>query len=264
MDRTLTAELNFFAGPDLLPAGETLHYYADFSATTNVRLAPRLTPIRDARGLAGQLSLDREGIALARSPAPAGSVDAEPERYLTECAALVRALTGASATFAGGLHCRFAGAEDPADRYDKGPAHYVHADYADRAALQFPGFVGADVAGARRWAIYNVWRALTPPPHRVPLAVCDASSLTPDDEVETEVVMAYPGSVAIRTHTVLYRANPAQRWLWFSDMSPDEALVFKSHDSSSGTAKRVAHSAFDSGAGGPRISAEARVLALFD
>ena len=41
MDRTLTAELNFFAGPDPLPAGETLHYYADFSATTNVRLAPQ-------------------------------------------------------------------------------------------------------------------------------------------------------------------------------------------------------------------------------
>ena len=264
MGGTVSAELNYFAGPECPPAGETLHYYADFSATTNVRLEPHRVPIRDGRDMAGRFDLDREGIALARFSSEAGAVDADSERFLAECAALIRALTGASAAYGGGLHYRFAGADDPADRYDKGPAHYVHADYSNGAALNFPAFVGASIAGARRWAIYNLWRVLTPPPHRVPLAVCDASSLAPADEVETEVVMAYPGREAIRTHTILYRPSPAHRWLWFSGMTPGEVLVFKSHDSAAGLAKRVAHSAFERGQGGPRISAEARVLALFD
>lgn len=263
MGGTVSAELNFFAGPDRLPAGETLHYYADFSATTNVRLEPHRVPIRDGRE-EGELGLDREGIALVHSPSAVALVDVEPEAYLAECAALICERAGASAAYGGGLHYRFAGADDPADRYDKGTAHYVHADYSDRAAQHFPAFVGASVAGARRWAIYNLWRVLTPPPHRLPLAVCDASSLAVADEVETEVVMAYPGREAIRTHTILYRPNPGQRWLWFSGMTPGEVLVFKSHDSAAGMARRVAHSAFDRGEGGPRISAEARVLALFD
>lgn len=262
MDAAVTAELNYFAGPEHLPAGERLHYYADFSATTNVRLAPHRVAIANARGQ--DLSLDREGIVLALCPSAIGSVDEEGARYLAECVALIRRLTGASAAFGGGLHYRFAGAEDPADRYDKGPAHYIHADYSPSAAANFPAYVGANLAGARRWAIYNLWRVLTPPPHRVPLAVCDASSLTAADEVETEVIMAYPDREAVHTHTILYRPNPAHRWLWFSDMTPGEVLVFKSFDSAAGLAQRVAHSAFELPRGGPRISAEARVLALFD
>lgn len=262
MAGTVTAPLNFFAGPDRLPAGETLHYYADFSGSTNVQLEPTMVRIEDARGR--DLSLDREGMVLAHSPSACAAVDGDGERYNAECAALVRELTGAREAFGGGLHWRFAGAQDPADRYDQGPAHYVHADYADRAAVNFPAHVGASIKGARRWAIYNVWRALTPPPHKVPLAVCDATSVAAGDEVESLVIMAYPGIEPVHTHTMLCRANAAQRWLWFADMTPQEVLVFKSHDSEAGLARRVCHSAFELPQGGPRISAEARVLALFD
>lgn len=262
MSGNVSGELRFFAGPEELPAGERLHYYADFTATTNVRLEPHRVPIADARGR--DLSLDREGIAVVHSPSACAAVDGDAGRYNSECAALVRELTGAKEAFGGGLHWRFAGTQDPASRYDQGPAHYVHADYSDRAALNFPGYVGASIAGAPRWAIYNLWRVLTPPPHKVPLAVCDATSVSPRDEVESEVIMAYPGLEPVHTHTVLYRPNAAQRWLWFADMTPQEVLVFKSYDSAGDVAKRVAHSAFELSQGGPRISAEARVLAIFD
>ena len=262
MAAAVTASLNFFAGPESLPAGERLHYYADFSGTTNVRLDAQRVRIEDARGR--DLSLDREGMVLAHSPSSCAAVDGDGERYNAECAALVRSLTGAKAAYGGGLHWRFAGAQDPAGRYDQGPAHYVHADYSDRAAVNFLAFVGASIGGARRWAIYNLWRVLTPPPHKVPLAVCDASSVAPGDEVETQVIMAYPGMEPVHTHTMLCRPNAAQRWLWFADMNPQEVLVFKSHDSLGGIAKRVCHSAFEAPEGGPRISAETRVLALFD
>lgn len=262
MAGTVSAELRFFAGLESLPAGETLHYYADFTGSTNVRLEPHVVRIEQARGRS--LSLDREGMVLAHAPSTCAEVDGDAARYNAECAALVRELTGAKQAFGGGLHWRFAGAPDPAGRYDQGPAHYVHADYSDRAALNFPAYVGASVAGARRWAIYNLWRVLTPPPHKVPLAVCDATSVAPEDEVESLVIMAYPGLEPVHTHTMLCRPNAAQRWLWFADMDPQEVLVFKSHDSEAGVARRVCHAAFELPAGGPRISAEARVLAIFD
>jgi hypothetical protein len=108
---------------------------------------------------------------------------------------------------------------------------------------------------------------VTPPPYRTPLAVCDAQSIDRGDEVETTVVMDYPDRDAIRTRTVLYRPNPAHRWYYFSDIDPDEILIFKSHDSDAARARRVAHSAFVDRTASPgraRISLEARVLAAFD
>jgi hypothetical protein len=267
--RTVTGEFNYLADPYRIEDGELLHYYADWSATTNVRLAPRTTPVCDARGLADTFSLDREGIALVRHASAMRSfadADAQGERYLAECEALIGDLTGAAAVFGGGLHCRFAQAEDPAERYDKGPAHYVHADYSDRSAPEFARYVAADLASYRRYAIYNLWRVVTPPPHRTPLAVCDAQSVAPGDALESNVVMAYPDSEAVWTQTLLYHPNPRHRWYYFSDIEPGEMLVFKSYDSDPARSTRVAHSAFVDPTvppGHPRISIEARVLAGF-
>lgn len=268
--RTVTAEFNYLDDPHRVEDGEILHYYADFSGSTNVRLAPRIMPVQDARAVADRFDLDREGIAIARRPSAIRSfedADAHGERYLAECEALIRELTGASATFGGALHCRFAGAEDPRGRYDKGPAHYVHADYSDSSAPEFASYLSTDISPYRRYAIYNLWRAVTPPPHRTPLAVCDAQSVDGADEVESTVVMDYPDREAIRTRTTLYRSNARHRWYYFSDIDPDEILVFKSHDSDASRAMRVAHSAFvDSTvpSGRARISVEARVLAAFE
>ena len=78
MAGTVTAELNFFAGPEHLPAGERLHYYADFSGSTNVRLEPHAVRIADARGK--DLSLDREGMVLAHRPSACAEVDGDGDR----------------------------------------------------------------------------------------------------------------------------------------------------------------------------------------
>ena len=68
------------------------------------------------------------------------------------------------------------------------PARYPHADNTDASALElanlFDAFVDDfDLGAYRRWAMYNVWRAITPPPQDFPLAVCDARSIDPGDEV---------------------------------------------------------------------------------
>ena len=72
----------------------------------------------------------------------------------------------------------------------------------------------------------------------------------------------------IRHDTTGYLYNPAHRWHYFRDMTPDEVLVFKAHDTDPRRAGRVPHTAFTDPtcpAGVPtRASVEMRGLALFD
>jgi len=124
-----------------------------------------------------------------------------------------------------------------------------------------------DLGGHSRWAMYNLWRATTPPPQDFPLAVCDARSLTRDDEVTVKAITE-ERSGEIRHDTTGYLYNPAHRWYYFRDMNPDEVLVFKAHDTDPRRAGRVPHTAFTDPtcpAGVPtRASVEMRGLALFD
>jgi hypothetical protein len=264
-----SAAMNYLGDPHRIEDGREFHYLADFSGTTNVLLAPAEVTVRDARSSAGSFSLDREGIALARAPTTIRSfaaADAMADRYREECCALVRELTGAATAFGVDVHCRFHGAADPRGRYDNRPTLFVHADFSDRSARVFADAVAPFAIGERRWAIYNLWRVVTPPPQSMPLAFCDAASIAPADEEETTVIMAYPDREHVATQTTLYHPNPGHRWLYFSDMEPDEVVVFKSHDSDPARARRVPHCAFVDEScppGGARVSVETRVLAVF-
>jgi hypothetical protein len=261
--------MNYLGDPHRIEDGEVLHYLADFSGSTNVLLSPAPVTVHEARALAESFSLDREGILLTRAPTEIRSfadADAMADRYRAECCALIRDLTGAAEVFGVDVHCRFHGALDPTGRYDNRPTLFVHADYSDRSAQTFADAVAPVPIGDRRWAIYNLWRVVTPPPQSMPLALCDAASIAPADEVETTVIMAYPDRDHVATQTTLYRPNADHRWYYFADMEPDEVLVFKSHDSDPARARRVPHCAFvdeSCPAGGARISVETRVLAVF-
>lgn len=268
--RLTIAEMNYLDDPLRIEDGNPLHYFADFSGTTNVRLAAKEVAIEDGRPEPDRFTLDRQGIMLARAPSRIRSFDDADERgadYATECEELIKELTGAVATFGMPPHCRFHGATDSKGRFDNAPTRFVHADYSDGSALEFSRFFPIDVTLYPRFAIYNVWRVLTPPPQSMPLAICDGRSLSPEDEVESYVVMNYPDREHIVTRTTLYRPSPNHRWYYFSDMTPDEALIFKGHDSDPAQPKRSPHSAFVDDSrerGGERISMETRVLAVFD
>ena len=77
-----------------------------------------------------------------------------------------------------------------------------------------------------------------------------------------------PGGPVTRNVAAVYRPNPQHRWFYFSDMTVDEVLVFKQHDSDPSRAHRVPHSAFADPSCPPGVptrgSAEARILAVFD
>jgi hypothetical protein len=269
MAGTVTAELGYLGDPCKQEDGRELHYYADFAGTTNARLQPRPVKIEDAREHAGELTLEGNGFSVKRWPTQVRDFIDTPAisgRYVAECEALVRQLTDCDATYqAGPIHCRFDGVDDPLARYDGVPAHYVHSDYSPTSADMSLTSLPESPSRYARLAVYNIWRVLTPPPQSQPLAVCDVTTLRPGDEQESKVIMGYADG-DVEFFTQLYHPHERHRWYYFSDMTPDEVLVFKSLDTDPERARYVPHCAFldpNRPAGSARMSIEARIWAAF-
>jgi hypothetical protein len=142
----------------------------------------------------------------------------------------------------------------------------VHKDYTDRSGPErIRDVLGQDQAGALvSVAQINLWRPMSGPVKRSPLAVLDASTLDPNDLLATDLV--YPDRIGEIYHLAY---NPQQRWYYFPDMRRDEVLLIKGYDSRhDGRARFTPHTAFKDpntppGAP-PRESIEVRTLAFFD
>jgi hypothetical protein len=99
----------------------------------------------------------------------------------------------------------------------------------------------------------------------MPLAVCDASSVSRGDLIRT-VIGHKPGEEASPFAGFNLAYNPAQRWYYYPDMQPDEVLAFKLFDSEMDRPHLTAHTAFkDPNARSdapPRLSHEIRTIAF--
>jgi len=127
-----------------------------------------------------------------------------------------------------------------------------------------------------RYMLVNVWRTFTPPPQDWPLALINASTVATDEGVVYPmlVVPKIPDQLPMRPlpeYTVEganFVHKPSHDWRYFSDMTKDEAIVFKLYDSDwkkGSRAWRCPHTAFfDSREGtNPRESVEIRTIAYF-
>ena len=273
------AEINYVRNPP--PAGGSVLEYVteDEALNTMVTLPGRPMPITDARGL--PTHLDREGFLLVEHVSAITDfhrlqedpvVDAQ---YVEETAAMLAELTGAARVLMLGSGKKRYG-ESAVDRLaplkNAKPARYPHADNTDASAENLAGLFDAfvddfDLAAYPRWAMYNVWRTFSPPPQDFPLAVCDARTVSPDDEVTVTAITAELSGDIVHD-TTSYVHNPAHRWYWYPDMTIGEVIVFKSHDTDPAKARRVAHTAFTDPTCPPgvptRASVEMRALAVFD
>ena len=276
---TVEAEINYVRNPPP-PGGAVLEYVTEAEErNTMVTLPGQPMVITDARGM--DTDLEREGFRLVRFPSAVAdfhqlqvdpAVDAQ---YMEETAAMLTELTGAARVIMlGGGKKRYgeSAVDQLAALKNAKPARYPHADNTDASALElanlFDMFVDDfDLGAYRRWAMYNVWRAITPPPQDFPLAVCDAQSISPTDEVTVTAITAELQGDIVHD-TMSYVHNPAHRWYYFPDMTIDEVIVFKSGDSDANGAVRVAHTAFTDPTCPPgvptRASVEMRALAVFD
>jgi hypothetical protein len=274
------AEINYVRNPPG-PGEDTLRFVTEAEEqNTMVTLPGRLVWITNGRGLS--TDLDREGFVFARHVSAVADfhrIQEDPaidQQYIDETAAFLEELTGASRVIMqGGGKKRYG--EPATDRLaplsNAKPARYPHADNTDESATELAEMMDAfiddlDLTRYSRYSMLNVWRTFSPPPQDFPLAVCDAQSIAPGDEVTVTAITEERHAGEIIHDTTGYIHNPEHRWYYFPDMTIDEVIVFKSHDSDPTRARRVAHTAFTDPACPPgvptRASVEMRALALFE
>jgi hypothetical protein len=226
-------------------------FHANDTTLDVLNVVPRPVAIHDARERATPPSLDVEGFRLY--PHHSAVKDFRDraqveELHVEEIRRLLLAVSGADevvVTGAGVLRFGERSAESGALNNSR-PARFVHIDCSDATASSFYARSRPDNGRrVRRCAQYNVWRALTPPPQDVPLAVCDARSIAAEDLIAADAIFDRDGKVAFSFEALLLRHNVQQRWFFYSNMGADEALIFKTNDTDGSCAHCVPHGAFD-------------------
>jgi hypothetical protein len=266
--RIVTGLINYLGAMSERP-----RFFANDHSRDLLALDPRTVPIEDARTRATPASLEREGFALVehhsavtdfRDPAQVARI------HPAEVVQLVQQVSGTDAvivTSPGILRFSEASAESGKLNNSR-PARFIHIDVSDSTAHAFSERSRPrDDRPLRRSAHYNVWRVISPPPQDVPLAVCDARTLASEDLVPADAVFDVAGKPDWSFEGLLVRYSERHRWSYFSGMRPDEALMFKTHDSDPAQPHHVPHSAFSdlSCPAGvtPRASMEMRAIAYW-
>jgi hypothetical protein len=209
-------------------------------------------------------TLDAEGFALVDHTA-----DAASPAYRDMIAALVKAQTGANAVViaAPGVRRFSERSAQAATGNNSMPARFAHVDISDATAANFSARSAPEGKSVRRSAHYNIWRVLSAPPQDVPLAVCDARSWVAEDLILADAIFDEPDKPEWSFEGLVVGHNPAHRWIWFPDMTPDEAIIFKTHDSDPAAPHCVPHVAFDNpecpADAPPRASIETRAIAYW-
>jgi hypothetical protein len=245
-DRTVASRVNYIG-----EMSERPRYYARDSSRDVITFDRRTILIEDARLRAHPPSLDQEGFALfPHTSAVANFLNPEELAgiYLPEIERLVMEVSGADQVVSSGPVIlrsseRLPG---PSQLNILRPARFVHIDISESTVAQITERRRPkDISGTvQRFAHYNVWRALSPPPQDVPLAVCDARTVGRSDLVDADSITDIPGQSVSSIVIALVRYSALHRWSYFSEMNRDEVLVFKSHDSDPGQPHHVPHSAF--------------------
>jgi len=274
MSMTLTRPSDAEAAPfveavirftDPASAGAVLH--TDDHDSSTFQLIPKTVRITDARAASEALSFEANGFTLVDAPFDIDFLDHEQvlERYYPEAQRIVRELTGASEVIAFldlvRSEARVEGIE---------PANNAHVDFDAPSIETWIRTLRPDDAerllAKRRILNMNLWRPIKPV-ERMPLAVCDASSVSRGDLVRT-IIGHKEGDQKTPYAGFNLAYNPDQRWFYYPSMQPNEVLAFKIYDSDMGRPHLAAHTAFEDPNSRPgaatRLSHEIRTIAFFD
>ncbi|HEY0746792.1 MAG TPA: CmcJ/NvfI family oxidoreductase [Steroidobacteraceae bacterium] len=245
-------------------------YHSNDTSGDVLDIQPMQMDICDARGL--KMTLDGAGFTLcAHCSAVADFTDrtAVEAIYRPEIVDLVGTVSGADLVLVNSPGVlRFSERSAMSGELDNSrPARFAHVDISDATAAAFAQRAAPEGRRVSRFVHYNIWRVISKPPQDVPLAVCDARSVTPADLIFADAVFNSPNRPEWSFEGIVVAHHPGHRWHWYSDMTRDEALVFKTNDSDLMRAHCVPHVAFDNPQAGPqaapRASIEMRAIALW-
>lgn len=237
-------------------------------AESNVDTTPseyHRVAVQNARVAGEAFSLGSSGFELKYFKTSAGQFD-DPEairrEYYPEIACMLRECTGAAQIHFVDHRIRASRPIEGAFAGAYRPLRAAHNDYSSEIVPKRL----AEILGqerAREWLServlqINVWRPLNGVVEEVPLALCDARSIEPDDLVAAE--FRHPDRTS---ENYLLRHNPSQRWYYFPEMCPEETVLIKGYDSRNDVARFTPHAAIDVGASPnvrPRLSIEVRAF----
>ena len=251
--------------------GKKPYFYANAHEKDYVPLKPAEMEITDARGL--DTDLDREGFTLVHHASALSDftdLDAVAKVHAGEIADLLKRVSGCDhvEVMPRGI-LRFSERLGENDKHDNSnPARMAHVDMSKEAAAEARAKGAPEGKKVIRSAQYNVWRAISGPPQDVPLALCAYPSVEPADLIDCDAIFDPPGGApewSFGNYVIAH--NPAHRWYYYSDMRPDEAIVFKTSESDPARAQLMPHGAFDNPLAGdnapPRVSLEMRGTAYW-
>jgi len=280
-------------------------------------LEPRQMPVHDARRLApsAQRTLTRNGFELRASPLTKADFDffdhdQVVRYYYPNCAEIVQVASGAGFAVTFDHNVRSASGKQGKQQIKggqqvQGPARVVHGNYtltsapqrlrdltkppslndtvrsvlADGQSLLDAGAVERALAGGR-FAIINLWRNIAAEPVGThPLALCDATSVSPEDLVVFEI--HYHDRIG---ENYFAKHADGHQWYFYPALTGDEALLIKQWDSAGELARSNGanpdavspdapctfsfHTAFEDPTTPPdapeRWSIEVRCIALYD
>jgi hypothetical protein len=265
---TVTVEI-----PYTVPTGETLvnesfgpkNIHGRRTGTVELKKME----VRNGRLLTERLFLETQGLVFVEHKTEVTDFFDENQLrsiYYPEIEQLIKRESGASRVVIFDHALRSGDEAEREEKLIRNPVLQAHNDYTEwsgpnRLREILPE--EAETLLTRRFAIIQVWRAINRPIQANPLALADAQSVALDDFMVAE--RRYPHRVG-QTYRLKY--NPNHRWIYFPEMRPDEAIVFKVYDSEKdGRARFTAHTSFADPAtppnAPPRQSIEMRAFAFF-
>ncbi len=279
----------------LVPGSRINRRYVAPGAEMNTgHYAPQRVKIRNARPFQHRLGFDSHGFVLVPHSSRIADFTDRAQvdtNYAAEVSDVVRRVTGASLVLPMVWMIRSSGelpavSQQPAGYTHQGgtqpPASDVHVDMAPDRAQRFAKMLYEKHvpggAGFRRFVATSCWRAFSAPPQDWPLAVCDGTSVDPAEGVKNTMVIVdalprldeipeeLPGEDNLPAASV-FHFSPQHRWWYFPNMTRDEVLLLKFHDSDHSTAWRTPHTSFRDPTypnAGARRSIEFRTVAYFE
>ena len=185
------------------------------------------------------------------------------DKYYLYCADFIKDRTGAKNVYAFDHNIRSASGKKikkmiKNGQQVQGPAHIVHGDYTLTSAperfrqLSMPAgkndtlrlilgksdsLLSQDTVNETinngRFAIINLWRNIVEDPVEInPLALCDASSVSPQDLVVFEI--HYADRIG---ENYFAKHNKKHKWYYFNKITRDEVILIKQWDSQGSMAK---------------------------
>ena len=220
--------------------------------------APYPVTVRNAR-LAGPFTLREHGFCLGQHPTRISDWDRNygpDSAYAAEVRAAAMRLSGADVVVPMGGMLRSAGTTSATVQP---PAAEAHVDFtracAERVAARLYHSAYPQGPGYQRFMAFSLWRALSPPPQDMPLALCEGGSVRAAegthntkvdvDEIPTgDALFAPIAGEELMAAATIFHYSPDHRWWYFPDMTPDEVIFIKFYDSDHSGAWRCPHSAF--------------------